>query len=208
MKGLLLKDLYMMRKYCRLYLWITVAFVALSLVNSENLFFVFYPSMICGILPVSLLAYDERSRWLQYSETLPYSKAEIVSAKYLIGMILQGGMLLLTGITQAIGMKTEQSFDLKNYLVLMMLLLTMSLISSSITLPFMFKWGVERGRISYYLMIALVCFGSVAIANATEKGLLAKINPNGVLIAVCLVSIALYALSWCLSIVFYKKREV
>ena len=208
MKGLLLKDFYMLRKYCKVYLLLALVFVFASLSGTQNLFFIFYPCMVCSMLPANLLAYDEKSRWLQYSETLPYSKKQLVSVKYLIGLILQGGMLLLTGITQAIGMKTEQSFDLKNYLVLMMLLLTMSLISSSITLPFMFKWGVERGRISYYLMIALVCFGSVAIANATEKGLLAKIDPNGVLIAVCLVSIALYALSWCLSIVFYKKREV
>ena len=208
MKGLLLKDFYMLRKYCKVYLLLALVFVFASLSGTQNLFFIFYPCMVCSMLPANLLAYDEKSRWLQYSETLPYSKKQLVSVKYLIGLILQGSMLILTAIVQAIVMHLDHVFDLKNYLVLMMLLLTMSLISSSITLPFMFKWGVERGRISYYLMIALVCFGSVAIANATEKGLLAKINPNGVLIAVCLVSIALYALSWCLSIVFYKKREV
>ena len=208
MKGLLLKDFYMLRKYCKVYLLLALVFVFASLSGTQNLFFIFYPCMVCSMLPANLLAYDEKSRWLQYSETLPYSKKQLVSVKYLIGLILQGSMLILTAIVQAIVMHLDHVFDLRNYLVTMMLLLTMALISSSITLPFMFKWGVERGRISYYLMIALVCFGSVAIANATEKGLLAKINPNGVLIAVCLVSIALYALSWCLSIVFYKKREV
>ena len=39
MKGLLLKDWYMMKQYCRTYPVIAVAFMALSLVDSDNLFF-------------------------------------------------------------------------------------------------------------------------------------------------------------------------
>lgn len=208
MKGLLLKDFYMLRKYCKVYLLLALVFVFASLSGTQNLFFIFYPCMVCSMLPANLLAYDEKSRWLQYSETLPYSKKQLVSVKYLIGLILQGSMLILTAIVQAIVMHLDHVFDLKNYLVLMMLLLTMSLLSSSITLPFMFKFGVERGRVAYYAMIALVCFGSVCFSNAAENGLLKNINPNGILPIGCLVSVAVFALSWYLSIVFYKKREV
>ena len=43
MRGLLLKDLYMMAKYCRAYLLMAVVFVAVSLFSSDNLFFIFYP---------------------------------------------------------------------------------------------------------------------------------------------------------------------
>ena len=89
MKGLLLKDWYMMKKYCRSYVLIAVVFIALSLVSSGNMFFVFYPCLLCGIIPVNLLGYDERSRWMQYSGTLPYTKRQIVSAKYLIGLLAQ-----------------------------------------------------------------------------------------------------------------------
>ena len=81
MKGLLLKDLYMMRKYCRSYLLIAVVFIALSFASNQNLFFVFYPCLLCGMIPVNLLGYDERSRWLQYSGTMPYTRAQIVSCK-------------------------------------------------------------------------------------------------------------------------------
>ena len=66
MKGLLLKDWYMMKQYCRTYPVIAVAFMALSLVDSDNLFFVFYPCLLCGMIPVTLLGYDERSGWVQY----------------------------------------------------------------------------------------------------------------------------------------------
>ena len=55
MKGLLLKDWYMMKKYCRPYLVLAVVFIAVSLFSDYNMVFVFYPCLLCGIIPVSLL---------------------------------------------------------------------------------------------------------------------------------------------------------
>ncbi len=208
MKGLLLKDLYMTKKYCKAYLLITVVFIAVSFASSENLFFVFYPCLLCGMIPVNLLGYDERSRWLQYSETMPYTKGQIVSGKYLIGLGTQVAVLLITGISQAIRMSVSGTFVLGEYLVLMMLLLIMSLLASSITLPFIFKLGVEKGRMAYYIMIGIVCAGSIISSNLLSNGLQSEIKLNGILPIICLVGIGIYALSWYLSIVFYKKREI
>ncbi len=208
MKGLLLKDLYMMKKYCRSYLIIAVVFIAVSFVSDSNLFFIFYPCMLCGMIPVNLLGYDERSRWLQYSETTPYTKGQIVSGKYLIGLGTQIAMLTVTGIAQAIRMSISNTFQLNEYIVLMMLLLIIASITSSICLPFMFKWGVEKGRIAYYFMIGMVCAGSIISSSLLFKEMQAEIKLNGILPIVCLIGIGIYALSWYLSVVFYKKREI
>ena len=208
MKGLILKDLYMMKKYCRSYLIITVVFIAVSFASSENLFFIFYPCLLCGMIPVNLLGYDERSKWLHYSETMPYTKGQIVSGKNLIGLGTQVAVLLVTGIAQAIRMSISANFVLGEYLVLMMLLLIMSLLASSIVLPFMFKLGVEKGRMAYYIMIGIVCAGSIVFSNLLSGELKSKIKLNGILPIVCLVGIGIYALSWYLSVVFYKKREI
>ena len=208
MKGLLLKDLYMMKKYCKAYLLLIVIFVAVSFASSENLFFVFYPCLLCGMIPVNLLAYDERSRWLQYSETMPYTKGQIVSGKYVIGLATQVSVLLITGIAQAIRMSMNDAFVLGEYLVLMMLLLILSLLASSITLPFMFKLGVEKGRMAYYIMIGIVCAGSIILSNLLSGGMQEEIKLNGILPIICLIGIGIYALSWYLSVAFYKKREI
>ena len=208
MKGLLLKDLYMMRKYCRSYLIIAIVFIAVSFASKENLFFIFYPCLLCGMIPVNLLGYDERSRWLQYSETMPYTKGQIVSGKYLIGLGTQVTILLITGIAQAIRMSIGGTFELREYLVLLMLLLIMSLLASSITLPFMFKLGVEKGRMAYYIMIGIVCAGSIVASNLLSGGIQSEIKLNGILPIICLVGIGIYALSWYLSVVLYKKREI
>ena len=208
MKGLLLKDLYMMKKYCKSYFLITVVFIAVSFTSSENLFFVFYPCLLCGMIPVNLLGYDERSKWLQYSETMPYTKGQVVSGKYLIGLGTQVSVLLVTGIAQAMRMSVNGAFVFVEHLVLMMLLLIISLLASSITLPFMFKLGVEKGRMAYYIMIGIVCAGSVISSNLLSNGFQTETKLNGILPILCIVGIGIYALSWYLSIVFYKKREL
>ena len=110
MKGLLLKDWYMIQKYCRSYILITAVFIGLSLANGENLFFTFYPCMLCGMIPVTLLGYDERSGWMQYSGTMPYAKEQIVSEKYLIGILVQLTVLLVTGIAQVTKMMITGCF--------------------------------------------------------------------------------------------------
>ena len=151
MKGLILKDLYMMVKYFRNYLLILLVFLAVSFVQEENLFFAFYPFLLCGMIPVNLLAYDERSHWDIYCGTLPVTRDMVVSAKYLIGLAVQGVVFLVSAIGQAVRIAMKGSFDWESYLVLMSLMAMLSLFSSSITLPFMFKVGVEKGRMAYYV---------------------------------------------------------
>ena len=140
MKGLLLKDWYMMKKYCRYYLFVGIGFIILSLMSSGNMFFIFYPCLLGGMIPVNLLGYDERSRWTEYVGTLPYTKTQIVSAKYLIGLFTQIALLTVISITQGVKMSVEGTFVLKEFLVLMMLLLIMASVASSLTLPFVFKY--------------------------------------------------------------------
>ena len=208
MKGLLLKDWYMMKKYCRAYLLIAAVFTAFSLFSNDNLFFIFYPCLLCGMIPVNLLGYDERSRWMQYSGTMPYTKTQIVSAKYLIGLFAQLTMLLVTGIAQGIKMIVGGNFVFGEFAVLMLLLLTMATLTSSISLPFIFKLGVEKGRTAYYIMIGFVCGASVLASNFLMGQLSTEIQPNGVLSVLAVVGIGVYILSWYLSIVFFKKREI
>ena len=210
MKGLLLKDFYMAAKYCRTYLLIGIVFIAVSFAGAEsqNMFFVFYPCLLCGMSPVNLLAYDERSRWLEYSGALPYTKAQLVSAKYLVGVIAQGVMLLAVGIAQAVRMNLAGSFRLGEYGMIMALIFAMATITSSITLPFMFRWGVEKGRIAYYCMIGFVCaagyLGSVFFTGSTRLA----VSQGALMAILTLTGIAVYAASWLAAIALYQKREV
>ena len=208
MKGLLLKDLYMTVKYGRIYLFMSIVFCVVSFMNPENLFLVFYPCLLCGMLPVNLLGYDERSKWLQYCETLPYTRAQVVSGKYLIGLFAQLAILLVMGGAHTIRMGIDGIFYPGEFLSMMMSLLILSLIASSISLPFMFKLGVEKGRLAYLIMVGVVSAGSVTMANILSTKTEAATNLVSVLPVLCLVGAGIFALSWYLSVVFYRRREL
>lgn len=89
MKGLITKDIFMIAKYFKLYFLMDVIFIAVAFFSPDSSSFLMIPVLLSGIIPITLLAYDERSHWTEYSGALPYSKAQIVSAKYLIGLLLQ-----------------------------------------------------------------------------------------------------------------------
>ena len=204
MKGLLLKDWYIIKKDCRSYIFIGAAFIALSLLSNNNMFFVFYPCLLCGMIPVTLLGYDERSRWTQYSGTLPYTKTQIVSAKYLVGLLAQAALLTVTMLLQGIKMTVVGNFVFGELAVMILLMLIVSTVTSSIALPFIFKLGVEKGRTAYYVMIGFVC-----VASGLASGLMRmELKPNLVLTILAFTGIGIYMFSWYMSIIFYRKREI
>lgn len=208
MKGLIIKDLYMAVKYCRSYFLIAVVFISLSFIGKDNLFFAFYPCLLAGMIPATLLGYDERSKWDKYAGVFPYAKSQIVSGKYIVGLTVQSVVFVLTALSQAVRMNLNGVFSLNEYLILLAVLIIMSCISSSISLPFMFKYGVEKGRIAYYIMIGFICGGSAAASAIFSGNGKIMMSFNFIFVILCIVSIAIYILSWHMSIVFYKRREL
>lgn len=203
MKGLLIKDLYMARKYFKSYILLSVIFLASAMV-SDNLFFLFYPCLLCSMIPVNLLAYDERGKWDVYAGTLPVSRAQIVSAKYLMGLIAQSLVLLCVGLTQLVRMKLNGDFDLAEYGSILGILLSLCFLTIAIPMPFMFKLGVEKGRMAYYVMVGVACGGSYLASSFVSE-----VNSAGLSVPVlCLAAIGFYGLSWYLSIRLYEKKEI
>ena len=137
-----------------------------------------------------------------------YTKAQIVCGKYLIGLLTQLTVLIATGFAQTVKMIIARNFVPGDFAVLMLLMLIVSTLTSSICLPFVFKLGVEKGRTAYYIMIGFVCGASVLASSILRGQLMSEIQPNLILALIALIGICVYILSWYLSVVFFKKREI
>ncbi len=210
MKGLLLKEWYLMKKYCWTYLLITVIFLAISCVN-KNLFFLFYPCLLCGMIPINLLSLDERSGWARYSGTLPYTKAQIVSAKYLVSLFSMIGVPMAACIVRLIQMSLAGAFRWGELFTVLFAMILVSEVFASFCLPLIFRFGTEKGRIIYSVMVGLLCAVLSVVARLLllwENFQKIEIELNILLVGLALVGTGLYVLSWFLSIWFYKKREV
>lgn len=206
MKGLLLKDFYLLTKYCRAFLIIILVFLMFSFFGDNYVMMMFYPCIVTSMLPVSLQAYDEREKWDVYCGTLPYTRSQLVSAKYILSLICSSSVLILTALSQAAGLFLTQRFSVTFYLSSLAAVMIVTLISPALIMPFVFKYGSEKGRIAYYVGIGAIC--AVVITLSFIDLPTVSLNINGYFVAVCcIMAFAFYLLSWRLSIHFYTKQK-
>lgn len=207
MKGLLLKDYYMAIKYCRPFILIAVVFIGVSVVSDSNAFMMLYPVIICAMIPVTLIGYEERSHWTMYCQTFPYSKSQIVSCKYVLAAIIVTAVTVFTAAAQAIRLFGTGTMAMTSYMNMIAMLVMMGLAGPALLLPFVFKYGVEKGRIAYYIVICAVC-AIGAILAMEDQNILYGVSAQWMPVLFWVIGIGVFVLSWRLSIRFYESREI
>lgn len=201
MKALIIKDTYVIWRQMKYFLILILIFSALPS-GFNNAFAVIYTSM----LPYTALAYDERSKWDQLAAMMPYSTRDAVLSKYVFGWLCIGGAAVLSGLLQmALSLVVDRVF-LPGVMVLSVLGAVCIL---AISLPLMFRMGVEKGRLAMFLVIFLVCGAAGAIAHIAESvGSGTVFAFQGPVLGVTLLAaLVLTAVSVPLSMRFYAKRQ-
>lgn len=160
MKALVMKDAYVLWKQLRIFV-LVLAVMALVGGTFNNIFVVVW----CSMLPYSAMAYDERSHWDQLAAMMPYSRRDIVLSKYVLGWICMGlsvvMMLLLQVLTTLIG-RAGPEFSM------MLTSLFGGFIALAVTLPLIFRFGVERGRMVILIAIFGMAVAGGAVAEASS----------------------------------------
>ena len=201
MKALILKDTYVIWRQMKYFLVLILLFSALPS-GFNNAFAVVYAAM----LPYTALAYDERSKWDQLAAMMPYSTRDIVLCKYVFGWLCIGGAAVLSSLLQTVlSLVIDRAF-LSGVMALSVL---GALCILALSLPMMFRMGVEKGRLGMFLIIFLICGGAGAIASIAEN--MNSGTPFALqtpILAVLLVAaLVLNAVSVPLSMRFYTKRQ-
>ena len=201
MKGLLLKDWKTLLKQMKVMLAITAMLACIPGANMSA-FALFYAAM----LPITALAYDERAKWDELAVMMPYSAKAIVGSKYALSLTLVLPVLVLATLSRLIVYSTPIVGE-----DTMVLLITacLALILLAINLPFMFHFGVEKGRLIYIL---LTCAFIVAGVNFAEKladminGIGAAMVTTVPLLLLAATVIALFV-SYCISVHVYRAKR-
>ncbi|MDP3448354.1 MAG: ABC-2 transporter permease [Eubacteriales bacterium] len=164
MKGLLLKDFYTLLKQLKLYL---VFIIILSVIPSMNLTSI--GIVYAAMLPITVIAFDERSKWDQLAVMMPYTRSDLVFSKFLVGYIgVAVTCFIALGIQTVIGAITGQGFTTEQVLAVILTSFA-GLILLAINLPFMFWLGVERGRIVFMVLIAGTIFLGMMSADSAKQ---------------------------------------
>ena len=209
MKALMYKDLLAVWKYCRTHIFICAAFLLSSIFVEEYSFLQMYPLIFMGMLVNTLIAYDERDKWDRQVLTMPVTRKQYVSAKYLTGLLLQGAVLLLTAGAHALQLHLTKSLVWDAFWADIAMLVVLAVSAPSLILPFIFKNGSEKGRLAYLIvfgtLFALVAAGGVVLE---KLGMVVELTELPVGIIAMVAAVILYPASWALSVHWYGKREL
>ena len=201
MKGLVWKDIYTLLKQAKFILLVMVLFACLP-GYSMSAFAIFYGAM----LPITALAYDERSKWDELAAMMPYSAKEIVGSKYVLGLLLVGVITALSIAARiVIGIIKAAPFDAEG-IISILILACLSLVLLMMDLPLMFRLGVEKGRIIYIL---LTCGGVVAGVFYIDQlmAVLDSIMVSTMLLILLLATAVGLGISYCISARIYRVRR-
>lgn len=206
MKGLILKDIYALRKQGKILLLLLVFYFFYSIMTKNVSMLSAMVAMLCAITPITTLSYDELCKWDRYALSMPVSRKMIVLSKYIFGMLLVLiGMIIVAPISAGIVTYTGE-MNIKTALLILLAISGIGIVFFSLIMPLLFKFGVEKGRMLMFLIFFIPMAGvyvvktlKLQIPSTQTLSLLARLSPFFVL--------AIFVVSVLLSIRIYEKKE-
>ena len=205
MKGLLKKDILLATKTYKFILIVCIVLFAVRFFAEEVSVAVLLPVMFAGMLPTSLLAVDERDGWDRTAEMLPVTRARRVGVKFLLGFLFWAVMAALSLLVEAGASLVQGNFDGSALLTMAALFAVAGLACPAVTLTFGFRFGTEKARYLYFLLMAVIFAAGAALFLFPPEGFS---FPWWGSVLTLLGAFAVYGLLYLLSAALYQKREL
>ncbi|KJU93895.1 ABC-2 transporter permease [Streptococcus infantis] len=208
MTALILKDIATLKKTLLLSITLCIALVVYGVYENE----IFMIPLICTTIPLILTAiafgYDTKSKFEQFAFSMPIKKSSFVLSKLFFAFVfgLFGSVCLFLQLV----IKSEMAID--NIIFISLITLVASILISAIQLPFILKYGAEKGRLimvlTYFIVFSLSSLlkaKSDLLTNVVEFFL----NNSRVMIflGIVFVSIVIIGMAIKISILIMEKKE-
>lgn len=203
MKGLLLKDFYLVRATLAIIL-VTYAVIGIGMsIMSDPWITVVIGAVMFGIMSASTINMDKQYGWNKFEVTLPVSKARIVDSKYLLyllfsvlGFVVGVALSLIICAVKPDIMPADEMIRL--YLSIAA---AMALFAGGVQIPGNFLLSAEKAMITLIVAYPLLTGIFVAVARLTEDMIL---TCNIVLA----LAVVVFAASWLISRKLIAARDI
>lgn len=214
MKGLLLKDLYVTVRV-GWYFGIFLIFWPFLLLAGAPPMMIILACLMGSMLPATLTAYDERDKWSKYADVLPYTRKQLVTVKYIYGIIANGIVIVISFISMTINTLFIHAENILTFgeMIFWCSIYLLGGAVVSFMHPFIFWLGAEKGRF-VYMIFGGICGGLGAMTSGGSSFLsihsqaISVSSPLVCAAAIFVLAMAMFAASWRLSIAMYSKREL
>lgn len=207
MFNLILKDFYAQKLLMLLYLGI-MAIYMFSGLNSS-----FIVAIISALFVMNSHYYDEKDKTNIFLNSLPFTRKEIVSSKYIGSLVFTTITILvfigLKGISQIISQDSVELFNIE--LIILSYLLVM--LFTSVYLPFFYKFTQQYLLVIFSAVFILVMFSIRYIYDFVMKNFsgvidfFSSLSTGYLYILLTVITIIVFAISWFMSIKIYERKD-
>lgn len=171
MRGLLEKELLLLKGQRNFFLILLVITVFLGFNSSDN-FVTTYLTFCAGFLTISSFSYDDNGNCMPFLMTLPVSRQLYVKSKYVLGaLVTSTGWLCGMVITLFVAFVKGQMPAPEN-LAFQLAWLLLWMMVMAFTLPPMFKYGAEKGRmVLLAIMVIFLAIGYIGVKASEQMGI-------------------------------------
>ena len=201
MKGLLLKDFYNVKNLILYYALVAAVFAVVSVVSSNIYFFCGFMIFISVGLVSSTISYDAQDKWDSYALSSGVSRRTAVLSKYVFTVVTILCSLAL-GLILALALGYRQAVDFLPVVAYSFA----GVLSVGIVLPCFFRFGVEKARVIYMIVIVFTVALMVGGISLFERLNFAAQAP-WMLVLLAVLSVAILAISYFVSLRIYRNKE-
>ncbi len=151
MKGLIKKDLLMIKGNLKYALLFLVVFIIISLEDVSIIYYI--PTFISMMIFITTFSYDEYNSWDAYAISMPVSRKDIVKSKYIASIILIFIAVIFTIIISLIIGLIYNNINFQEIIANVLICAASIITLEAIMFPLIYKFGVEKGRIGIFVGI-------------------------------------------------------
>jgi len=184
MKGLLIKDLCLLKGQKKFWLGILLISVFFLGVYDNPSFVVCYMSIMAAMFTSSTLSYDEFQNGMSYLMTLPVDRKGYVQEKYMFGLLIS---LIATclgyAVTFVAGIVMRANFENGELASSAVAGMMIAMIIIAITVPLQLKFGSEKGRMALLTVYGLAALSGFLLVKCLNIIFGGKISLNDIFAA-------------------------
>lgn len=158
MKGLLIKDYYLLKTQCKFLLVVfIIALIFMMTREQGSSFAVSYLTLLSAFLSLNTISYDEYDNGSSFLFTLPFKRSTYVYEKYLLGIMFGGSAWFISTVLSFVHDNlVTPDFQIMEWWISYGNVLTLFIFFFAIFVPLHLKFGSDKGRVVSAILFGIV----------------------------------------------------
>lgn len=218
MRALLLKDILALKRTLRIYAAFLVVYCGIGIFSDNPSFFMVFITVLSIMLPINAMTIDKGCHWNAYAACLPIPRSMSVLSKYVLAGLGILAAIIPCLVFRLVDRYTSLITDTISWSEIA-LMTALALTILAFQMPFLFRFGPERGRFASMAALLLLCIGLPMIVMQGGMDALTQTMHSDFLLellgwvgsrmwVLVVIALALNVLSAVISIVIVNRHDV